>query len=112
VLVSVGEVSVAELADTALADGLAHERRGRGWFDVLAALRRSGTPYELNPTELSRAMLLSSGGMTKRLDRLEAAGLVERRPSSARLTGSSASCSPGWSRRGTTSFRSLRSSPW
>jgi DNA-binding MarR family transcriptional regulator len=71
---------VAELADTALAEGLADERDERGWFDVLAALRRSGAPYELNPTELSRAMLLSSGGMTKRLDRLEAAGLVERRP--------------------------------
>jgi DNA-binding MarR family transcriptional regulator len=71
---------VSELADTALAAGLADERDERGWFDVLAALRRSGAPYELNPTELSRAMLLSSGGTTKRLDRLEAAGLVERRP--------------------------------
>ncbi len=71
---------VSELADTALATGLADERDERGWFDVLAALRRSGAPYALNPTELSRTMLLSSGGTTKRLDRLEAAGLVERRP--------------------------------
>jgi len=51
-----------------------------GWFDLLAALRRTGAPFELNPTELMRATLLSSGGMTKRLDRLVEAGLVERRP--------------------------------
>jgi DNA-binding MarR family transcriptional regulator len=51
----------------------------RGEFDVLAALRRSGTPFRLRPTELSEGLMLSSGGMTKRLDRLEAAGLVRRR---------------------------------
>ena len=51
-----------------------------GWFDLLAALRRSGAPYELNPTELMRTTLLSSGGMTKRIDRLAEEGLVERRP--------------------------------
>jgi DNA-binding MarR family transcriptional regulator len=45
---------------------------------LLAALRRSGPPYELNPTQLMRATLLSSGGVTKRLDRLVEAGLVER----------------------------------
>jgi DNA-binding MarR family transcriptional regulator len=52
----------------------------RGWFDLLAALRRAGAPYELNPTQLMKATLLSSGGMTKRLGRLVEAGLVERRP--------------------------------
>ena len=51
-----------------------------GWFDLLAALRRVGAPYELNPTSLMRATLLSSSGMTKRLDRIEEAGLIERRP--------------------------------
>jgi DNA-binding MarR family transcriptional regulator len=51
-----------------------------GWFDLLAALRRAGAPYELNPTQLMRATLLSSSGMTKRLDRMETAGVVERRP--------------------------------
>src|SRR5437899_1466716 len=51
-----------------------------GWFDLLAALRRSGAPYELNPGELMETTMLSSGGMTKRLDRLVEAGLVERRP--------------------------------
>ena len=51
-----------------------------GWSDILAVLRRAGPPYELNPTELMRASLLSSGGTTKRLDRLAEAGLVQRRP--------------------------------
>jgi DNA-binding MarR family transcriptional regulator len=39
-----------------------------------------GPPYQRNPTELMRATLLSSAGVTKRLDRLAEAGLVERRP--------------------------------
>jgi DNA-binding MarR family transcriptional regulator len=51
-----------------------------GWLDVLAALRRVGTPYRVSPTELSNVAMLSSGGMTSRLDRLEEAGLVRRRP--------------------------------
>lgn len=51
-----------------------------GEFDVLTPLRRSGAPYTLSPTELYEAALISSGGMTARLDRLERAGLVERRP--------------------------------
>ena len=50
-----------------------------GWFDLLATLRRAGAPYELNPTQLMQATMLSSGGMTKRLDRMAEAGLVERR---------------------------------
>ena len=51
-----------------------------GEFDVLATLRRSGEPCMLSPTRLYEAMMLSSGGMTDRIDRLERAGLVERRP--------------------------------
>ena len=70
----------AQLAERALADGLAPHELQPGWFDLLAALRRSGEPYELNPTELAQATMLTSGGMTKRLDRLAEAGLVERRP--------------------------------
>jgi DNA-binding MarR family transcriptional regulator len=49
-----------------------------GEFDVLAALRRSGPPYRLTPTALRKALLLSSGGMTKRLAGLENRGLVRR----------------------------------
>jgi DNA-binding MarR family transcriptional regulator len=51
-----------------------------GEFDVLATLRRSGEPYLMSPTRLYEAAMISSGGMTNRLDRLERAGLVERRP--------------------------------
>ena len=68
------------LADRELARGLAGHGLQPGWFDLLAALRRAGRPYELNPTDLMAATMLSSGGITKRLDRLVEAGLVERRP--------------------------------
>jgi DNA-binding MarR family transcriptional regulator len=51
-----------------------------GEFDVLATLRRSGSPYHLTPTELFRDLMLSSGAMTNRLDRLEQAGLIARLP--------------------------------
>jgi DNA-binding MarR family transcriptional regulator len=60
-----------------------------GWeFDVLAELRRSGPPYELKPGQMSAQMLVSSGTMTNRIDRLEAAALVERHgdPVDARST--------------------------
>jgi len=70
----------ADLADAALSGGLAEYNLQPGWFDLLAALRRAGVPFELNPTQLMDATMLSSGGMTKRLDRLVEAGLVERRP--------------------------------
>ncbi len=49
-------------------------------FDVLTALRRAGTPYQLSPGRLLRATLVTSGTMTNRIDRLAAAGLVERHP--------------------------------
>jgi DNA-binding MarR family transcriptional regulator len=51
-----------------------------GEFDVLATLCRSGKPYALTPTQLYDATMISSGGMTNRLDRLERAALIERRP--------------------------------
>jgi DNA-binding MarR family transcriptional regulator len=49
-------------------------------FDVLASLRRQGSPFQMSPSELCEAAMLTSGAMTNRLDRLEDAGLVERRP--------------------------------
>lgn len=48
-------------------------------FDVLAALRRAGKPYELTPSQLSSETVITSGAMTNRIDRLERAGLVDRR---------------------------------
>ncbi|HVX55516.1 MarR family transcriptional regulator [Nocardioides sp.] len=49
-------------------------------FDVLAALRRAGAPYELSPGRLLRETLVTSGTMTNRVDRLAARGFVERYP--------------------------------
>ncbi|WP_150308881.1 MarR family winged helix-turn-helix transcriptional regulator [Planctomonas psychrotolerans] len=48
-------------------------------FDVLAALRRAGAPYQLSPKALLQQTLVSSGTMTNRIDRLVTRGLVERR---------------------------------
>lgn len=47
-------------------------------FDVLAALRRAGPPYELSPSELMAETLVTSGTMTTRVEKLAARGLVER----------------------------------
>jgi DNA-binding MarR family transcriptional regulator len=58
-----------------------------GEYLVLAALRRAGPPYRMNPTSLFNAVILSSGAMTNRLDRLEAMGLVERQPDPADRRG-------------------------
>jgi DNA-binding MarR family transcriptional regulator len=49
-----------------------------GWLDVLSALRRVGPPRRLSASELARSVLLSSGGLTSRIDRMEEAGLVKR----------------------------------
>jgi DNA-binding MarR family transcriptional regulator len=49
-------------------------------FDVLATLRRSGAPYCLAPTALFSSLMVTSGTMTHRLQRLEASGLVQRIP--------------------------------
>lgn len=69
-----------------LAKHLDRARRGafgsselESWeFDVLSALRRAGTPYQLSPKALLPQTLVSSGTMTNRIDRLVERGLVER----------------------------------
>jgi DNA-binding MarR family transcriptional regulator len=61
------------------ADALEPHGLDPGEFDVLATLRRSGSSHELAPTVLSRSLLISAGGLTKRLSRLEERGLVARR---------------------------------
>ena len=73
---------VAALIHPSIAAVLAEFEIDRGEFDVLAALRRSGRPYRLTPTELYTSLLISSGGLTSRLARLERAGLVSRKPAS------------------------------
>lgn len=54
---------------------------GEGEFDVLAALRRAGPPFERAPGELAQFTMVTTGAMTKRIDRLERDGLVTRRRS-------------------------------
>jgi DNA-binding MarR family transcriptional regulator len=58
-----------------------NEQQIESWeFDVLAALRRAGAPYELSPGRLLKETLVTSGTMTNRVDRLAARDLVERLP--------------------------------
>ena len=52
-----------------------------GEFDVLAALRRAGAPYERAPGQLAQFTMVTTGAMTKRIDRLQKEGLVTRRVS-------------------------------
>jgi DNA-binding MarR family transcriptional regulator len=58
-----------------------------GWHDILATLRRHGAPFQLRPTDLTQASMLTSSGTTKRLDRLEEAGLIARSPDPADRRG-------------------------
>ena len=47
-------------------------------YDVLATLRRQGKPYRMPATELADAVMLTSGAMTNRIDRLEESGFINR----------------------------------
>src|SRR3954453_19694057 len=58
-----------------------------GWHDVLATLRRQGPPFRLRVTDLTDALMITSSGTTKRLDRLEQAGLLARQPDPADRRG-------------------------
>jgi len=68
----------ARYLDSALDRVFARYGLDFGLFDVLATLRRSGPPYALAPRALNRWCMLSSGAMTKRLDRLERLGMIAR----------------------------------
>ena len=70
-----------EIVDVFLRTVFARADLGNGDFDVLAALRRSGAPYQLTPTELAGTTMVTSGAVTKRVDRLIQQGLVERKVS-------------------------------
>jgi DNA-binding MarR family transcriptional regulator len=52
----------------------------RGEVGMLSALRIAGPPHQLSPTRLSRGLMLSSAGVTSRVDRLERRGFVRRLP--------------------------------
>jgi DNA-binding MarR family transcriptional regulator len=66
--------------DRAMNETLAEFKLDRGEWWLLGALRRSGPPYRQSPGKLAEDIGLSSGAMTNRLDRLEAAGLIRRLP--------------------------------
>jgi DNA-binding MarR family transcriptional regulator len=59
----------------------------RGEVGLLSALRISGPAHQLSPTQLGRGLMLSSAGVTSRLDRLERRGLVTRLPDPADRRG-------------------------
>lgn len=71
---------LALLLDRTRKDAFAAHALVGSEFDVLAALRRAGKPYELSPKSLLRETLVTSGTMTTRVDRLADRGFVVRRP--------------------------------
>lgn len=72
---------VAVLLSAELSTVFTRHGLDEGEFDVLAALRRAGAPFERAPGSLASHTMITSGGMTKRLDRLQRRGLVARRTS-------------------------------
>ena len=78
----IGRISrLAADLDPLLAPVFTSRGLGDGEFDVLATLRRSGEPFELSPGDLGASMMVTSGAVTKRIDRLERSRLVTRRVS-------------------------------
>ncbi|MEU9147537.1 MarR family transcriptional regulator [Streptomyces sp. NPDC048349] len=71
---------IAKAMGDAMEQAYARFGISRGEFDVIATLRRSGAPYTLSPRQLSATLMLTTGGMTGRLDKLEKAGLLRRKP--------------------------------
>jgi DNA-binding MarR family transcriptional regulator len=71
---------VADLIDRRISAMAADHGMDRGQGDVLFTLRRAGPPYRLSPGELTANLLVTTGTMTNRIDRLEARGLVRRLP--------------------------------
>lgn len=69
-----------------------------GEFDVLATLRRAGPPFERAPGTLASHTMVTSGGMSKRLDRLERRGLLSRRSSDTDGRGRVVSLTPAGQR--------------
>lgn len=77
----VGRVLVlARLLEARVEEALARHKLTLGQFDILATLRRHGPTGGLTPTQLLGNVVLSSGGMTSRLDKLAERGLVVRSP--------------------------------
>src|SRR4051812_19482834 len=68
---------LSRLLDVEIQDFCRRHGLDNGEFDVLTTLRRSHEPYELTPSQLVRASMVTSGAITKRIDRMVAKDLVE-----------------------------------
>lgn len=80
----VGRVIVlAQHLERSVEAALERHNLSLGQFDILATLRRHGKKGGLTPTQLLESVVLSSGGLTARLDALEESGFVKRKPSPA-----------------------------
>lgn len=91
----VGRISrAAQILSRALEATFATFELNGGEFDVLATLRRTGPPFRLTPTALFTELMLSSGAMTNRLDRLERADLIARLPDLADRRGTLVELTP------------------
>jgi DNA-binding MarR family transcriptional regulator len=73
-------IRLAHLYDKEMADVSRSFGLKPGWLDVLSALRRVGAPHRMSASQLARWVLLSSGGMTLRIDRMQEAGFLRRHP--------------------------------
>jgi DNA-binding MarR family transcriptional regulator len=70
-----------QLIDDRVSTGASGYGLSKAEGDVLFTLRRAGEPYRLSPSQLSQSLLVATGTMTSRLDRLEERGLIKRIPS-------------------------------
>jgi DNA-binding MarR family transcriptional regulator len=84
----IGRVArLAKYLDRSIQETVSQFGLNPGEFDVLATLRRSGHPYQLSPTDLFNELMVSSGTMTHRIDRLERAEWVKRIPDASDRRG-------------------------
>jgi DNA-binding MarR family transcriptional regulator len=81
-------------------------------FDVLSALRRQGAPFQLSPGALLRTTLVTSGTMTNRIDGLERAGLVRRKPDAQDKRGVLVTLTPAGQSRVDAALADLLTSEW
>ncbi len=79
-IIRLGHLMSLSASETLKQHGLSYTE-----FDILATLRRGGSPYRLTPTQLSKTTLLTSGAMTAALNRLESMKLIRRKHSDTDL---------------------------